>query len=151
MKGTKEMWGEWFEMVTWLCYYNYVYIVRRPSKFSRIVDRQLTTVTSNNNSSGQIVNNIITGCKELPISSKKTQRDEFDLESSSDEDELSEKEVEDDHSASVSDVLNEESSTHTKFVQREKSGRKFKSSVNENLSAKPRSPTNRKSPSKKRK
>ena len=132
----------------WLPDYNYVYIVRRPSKFSRIVDRQLTTVTSNNNSSGQIVNNIITGCKELPISLKKTQRDEFDLETSSDEDELSEEEVEDDHSASVSGVMNEEPPTQKLFVQKEKSRRKFKSSVNENLSAKPRSPTNRKSPSK---
>ena len=44
MKGTKEMWGEWFEMVTWLCFYNCVYIRRRPSKFSRIVDRLLTTL-----------------------------------------------------------------------------------------------------------
>jgi hypothetical protein len=102
----------------WLPDYHYVYIVRRPSKFSRIVDRQLTTVTSNNNSSGQIVNNIITGCKELPISLKKTQRDEFDLETSSDEDELSEEEVEDDHSASVTDVLNEESSTQKNFLFR---------------------------------
>ena len=82
------------------------------------------------------------------LSSKKTQRVEFDLESSSDENELSEEEVEDDQSASVSDVMNEEPPTQKLFVQKEKSRRKFKSSVNENLSAKPRSPTNRKSPSK---